>query len=592
MSGLFSLLSATATALDAQSEAISVSSNNIANVNNPDYSEEVASYNSLGSVETPEGPQSMGISVSVQQERSAVLDQMVQQEASLTSGFTAQQNILQQAQSALGENITNTSTTSSTTSSVSTSGLSAALDDFFNAFQALAADPTDTGQMQSVVQQAGVLTDRFQEVDQNLAQVQTAAESEATSDVASANQLLQQVAQLNKQIAAQEAGDPGSALDLRDQREGALEKLAALVPISVSENASGEDQVSTTDASGNPVTLVSGVSVDNSLSVSAGVVSAGSTVLGLSSGSIQGELSAGAGAVQTLRTSLDQLAGQIVNSVNNAYNPTDTAGDNFFLASGTTAGTIALDPNLTAATLVAGTGSAGDNSIATAVANIASQSFSTASGDAFDGTISNYYGTAVSDIGAGPRHRQHPGHRPDRGADDRLEPAPERERRVGRPGDVEPDELPEGIPGFFGGVPGGEQPPGQPRQQSRNDIDLTFPAMRITNNMVTNTILNELQQLDSQQSSLQTEVSSGLAVTQPSDNPAAFGQVVELESQSNQNDPVQPERGPGAQPRQRLLRRPRFAAADLRPGVAAGNARERFAWHLGATRPTAPSSTS
>ena len=58
--------------------------------------------------------------------------------------------------------------------------------------------------------------------------------------------------------------------------------------------------------------------------------------------------------------------------------------------------------------------------------------------------------------------------------------------------------------------------------------------MRITNNMVTNTILGELQQLETQQSSLQTEVSSGLAVAQPSDNPAAFGQVVQLESQSNE----------------------------------------------------------
>jgi flagellar hook-associated protein 3 FlgL len=59
--------------------------------------------------------------------------------------------------------------------------------------------------------------------------------------------------------------------------------------------------------------------------------------------------------------------------------------------------------------------------------------------------------------------------------------------------------------------------------------------MRITNNMVTNSILSELQQLEGQQSSLQTEVSSGLAVTQPSDNPAAFGQVVELEGQSNES---------------------------------------------------------
>jgi flagellar hook-associated protein 1 FlgK len=399
MSGLFSILGSAATALDAQSQAISVASNNIANVNNPEYSKEVASYKTLGSIYTPQGPQSMGITVNVEQERSAVLDQMVQQEASLTSGLTAQQNILQQAQSALGENITNSSTSSSSVSSVSTSGLSAAIDDFFNAFQALAANPTDSGQVQTVVQQAGVLTDRFQEVDQNLSQVQAAAESEAGSDVDSANQLLKQVAQLNKQIAAQESGNPGSALALRDQRQGALEKLAALIPISVKEDSTGMDQVSTTDTSGNSVALVSGVTVTNPLSYAAGAVSAGSTALGLSSGSIQGELSAGSGAVQSLRTSLDNLANQIVTSVNGAYNPSATAGGNFFLADGTTAGAISVDPNLTASTLVAGTGSAGDNSIATAVAKVADKAFSTVGGDLIDGTIGSFYGTVVSDIG-------------------------------------------------------------------------------------------------------------------------------------------------------------------------------------------------
>jgi flagellar hook-associated protein 3 FlgL len=58
--------------------------------------------------------------------------------------------------------------------------------------------------------------------------------------------------------------------------------------------------------------------------------------------------------------------------------------------------------------------------------------------------------------------------------------------------------------------------------------------MRITNNMVTTSVLAELQQLESQQSTLQTEVSNGLAVTQPSDNPAVFGQVIQEEGQGSQ----------------------------------------------------------
>src|SRR5476649_909370 len=169
MSGFFSSLSATATALDAQTQAISVASNNIANLNNPNYSRETVSYSSLGAVATTSGVQSTGISVSVEQMRSSVLDQMVRQEASLTSGFSAQQDILQQAQAALGESITNSSTSATANSSTTTdSGLESAINGFFGAVQSFAADPTDNGQRQALLQQAGVLTDRFQQIDQNL----------------------------------------------------------------------------------------------------------------------------------------------------------------------------------------------------------------------------------------------------------------------------------------------------------------------------------------------------------------------------------------------------------------------------------------
>ena len=108
---------------------------------------------------------------------------MVRQEASLTSGLSSAQNLLQQAQASLGEDITNSSTsaTSGSTSSTGTSGLSAALNDFFNAFQSYAANPTDSSEAQTLVQQAGVLTDRFQEIDQNLTQVQTDAGQQTSS---------------------------------------------------------------------------------------------------------------------------------------------------------------------------------------------------------------------------------------------------------------------------------------------------------------------------------------------------------------------------------------------------------------------------
>jgi flagellar hook-associated protein 1 FlgK len=105
------------------------------------------------------------------------------------------------------------------------------------------------------------------------------------------------------------------------------------------------------------------------------------------------------GEIQNVRTSLDSLADQIVTSVNSVYNPTSAPGGNFFDPTGTTAATIALSGSLSPSNLTAGTGAAGDNSIALAVAGIASQTFSTGGGDAIDGTIDQYYSGVVTGLG-------------------------------------------------------------------------------------------------------------------------------------------------------------------------------------------------
>lgn len=398
MAGLLDTLNSATSALNAQSQAMAIAGNNIANANNPDYADEVANFSNIGMVQTDEGPESIGLSVTVSQSVSAALNQMVQLQDSLTSGYTAQQSVYQQAQAALGDSITSSSSSSSSTTATE-SGLDSALTSFFNAFSALAADPTDPGTMEALVEQAGILTDRFQEISQNLQQVQSGADATVSSGVTQANNLLQQIASLNSQIAGFEANAPGTAVDLRDQREGDLEQLAALMPITATENANGEDTVTAAAAGGGSVTLISQGTVSNPLSYSGGKLLAGSTALNLSSGSMAGTITASAGGVQTLIDNLNALANQVVTSVNAAYNPSDTSGGNFFAASGTTAGTIALDPNLTASSVQAGTGSAGDNSIATAVAALANQTFSTSGGDAIDGTFSSYYGSAASSIG-------------------------------------------------------------------------------------------------------------------------------------------------------------------------------------------------
>ena len=160
MSGLFSSLNASTTALAAQSRAVEISGKNLANVNNPAYARQRVILGNLGTIQTAQGPESMGVTaLGVEQMRDSLLDQQVMRESSLTAGYNAEQQAYQRAQAGLGQSVTGTQAANGSTST-NDNGVAASLDDFFNSFQSLAANPTDSGQRQSLLQGTSILTDR------------------------------------------------------------------------------------------------------------------------------------------------------------------------------------------------------------------------------------------------------------------------------------------------------------------------------------------------------------------------------------------------------------------------------------------------
>lgn len=403
MSGLFASLNSSTSALSAQSRAVEIAGKNLANVNNPNYARQNVVLGNLGTIQTPTGPESMGVTaLGVEQARDSLLDQQVMREASLTADYTAQQQAYQRMQAGLGQSVNSTKNTSGT-SSTGDNGIASALDDFFTSFQSLAANPTDAGTRSTLLQNATVLTDRVQLADQRLAQVQTDLSTQIGTDVTTVNSLLANIADLNSQIGRFEVNNPGSAVDLRDQRQAALEQLAAKLPVTVTGGPNGQVQVSAKDPSGASVVLVNLAVVSATVAFNGTQLTAGTppTVLAPASGSIQGALTARDGPLKTLRGSLDSLASQLVTSVNAAYNPTGTTGD-FFDSTGTTAGTLALASGLNSVNLKASDGGpAGDNTVALAIAQLANQSFSTTGtpAAAIDGTFGGFFSSAVSDAG-------------------------------------------------------------------------------------------------------------------------------------------------------------------------------------------------
>jgi flagellar hook-associated protein 1 FlgK len=401
MSGLFASLNDSVSALTAQSRALEIAGKNLANVNNPNYSRERVLLGSRGTIMTPQGPESMGVTaLTLQSLRDSLLDQQVTYETSITAGYNAQQSAYQRAEAGLGENVDGTQN-SSGTSSTSDTGVGAAVDDFFNSFQSLAASPTDNGQRQTLLQSASILTDRLQQANQRLTQVTSDLNSQINTNVSGSNNLIASIAKLNDQIFRLEINNPGSAVDLRDQRQADLEQLAANLPVTTQNTANGQLQLVAKDTSGNSVILVDGATVNGTLAFDGTKITGGASgaTLALSAGAIQGSLTARDGGVQTLRDNLDQLSAQLVASVNAAYNPTGLTG-NFFNPAGTTAGSIALAASVTAGNLKTSDGGpTGDNSVALAIAQLAGKNFSTAAGDHIDGSFSGFFSSTVSNLG-------------------------------------------------------------------------------------------------------------------------------------------------------------------------------------------------
>jgi len=406
MSGLFSELHRTSQALAAQSQGVFVSGKNMANVNNAAYARQRVILGDRGVVQTVLGPQSLGVeALGLQQVRDKLLDSQILRETALMTSLEVQSDALFKAEAALGQNIDRSSDSTyieGADTSGASRGIGEALDNLFNAFNGLAATPRSESQRQALFQQAQTLVDRFNVVDGRLDSIQSDLTDQISADADTVNAILLTISDLNRQIGQYEVGNPGSALDLRDQRQAKLEELSKFLDFRTQDvpGSSSQIQILSRDAGGADVVLLDGANPPTGVTFTGTGFTGGNppVALSLRGGRLQGALTARDGAVADLRTSLDALAQQLVTSFNTAYNP-GGAYSNFFDPAGTTAATIALDASLSSANIRSTvTADPGANDIALAVYGLSESAFATGGGDAIDGTFGSYYRGVVSDL--------------------------------------------------------------------------------------------------------------------------------------------------------------------------------------------------
>lgn len=407
MSLIASLLNS-ADSLGVHGKGAEIAGRNIANVNNPEYARQQIIINDQGSIGGTNNHLDLGIEIEeIRNVRNAVLDAQIIREEMTAGNLEVQSQFLRTMESVLGERLDRSFDSANSIQSpealLSPSGISNAIDQFYNAFSEVAANPTDDSQKAVLLDKANILVDRFQEIDSQLTQLDADITTEINSTVTEVNTILSEIATLNSEITRVERATGRSALELRDSRQGKLEELAHYTNFETQQQTTspGHLDVFVRDGANNQVLLVDGLSQVANLTYDGTNFSAdsGPTVVSITSGELAGGHSARTNELTTLQAGLDSLAQGFVTEVNAAYNPLSTVGEDFFDAANITAGDISVVSTLTASNLkTSNTTDAGANELALAVADLNNTNVTFSNG--FVGTFNEHITSIATDLGS------------------------------------------------------------------------------------------------------------------------------------------------------------------------------------------------
>jgi len=390
MPGSFFGIDTAASALRNFQRAMEVTGNNMANVNTRGYSRQVVDFADMQGLEYYSGGKrfiGQGVTISsINQIRDQFLDGRMRD--TLADGgkagtlATGLQGVLQ-AMNEPGD-----------------SGISNALNGFFNAWSSFASNPNEAANKLQVKISAQTLTTRVRATYADLSNQATDTDAQIKGTISQIDQLSKTIAILNKQIKEANVGD-GQANDLMDQRAKAIEDLSSLINVKQVTNSDG-----TVTLHSAQFTLVDSTianSFPTNYNATAGTVSdsAGFTV-DVRSGKLAGLLTT-ASKISGTKANLDALANTLRTQINTLHqtgtNKNGTTGINFFNdVTPPTPQTGAIDFNISAEVdadannISSGvTGKAGDGGLALSIAQMRTTSIAGLGNksitDFFSGTV-------------------------------------------------------------------------------------------------------------------------------------------------------------------------------------------------------------
>lgn len=208
--------------------ALAASSHNVANLQTKGYTRQSALLMSVG-------PDASGRSAGNGVQVTSLLrfsdnykTQAMWRANSEQGAYSQSQHYLTQLESVMGD---------------TSASLSAGIDDFFKAINAVAGDPGSTPLRQQVLTSAGLMGERFNGLNNVLNSQLTSVRQQRSALVDSANVDIDTIARLNQQIVETQASGV-SASSLIDARDQAIDDLSSKMALEVTDNPNGSRDVS------------------------------------------------------------------------------------------------------------------------------------------------------------------------------------------------------------------------------------------------------------------------------------------------------------------------------------------------------------
>ena len=224
MGGLLVALNAGKTSLSTNQKVIEIAGNNIANVNTPGYSRQKAILEPYPSLNFNGFMIGQGVKVGdIVREHDAFLSSQIQEKSASYGEADAKTFPLAELESLFG---------------ITDGGLSTEIDNFFDSWQELTANPGGQTERDIVIQRGELLADSFHTAVSELDGVKRNIDESLLSKIDGINNNLQRVADLNTRISAIEASGQ-SANTFRDERDQLLNELSSSIGIQSLEDKEG-----------------------------------------------------------------------------------------------------------------------------------------------------------------------------------------------------------------------------------------------------------------------------------------------------------------------------------------------------------------